>query len=247
MFALALATTLNLALAGANDTVLVIDLQAVDISKERAAILNNRIAQGMAARGFEVITQADIRTAASLETQKALAGCDEASASCLAELAQGFGARYVVSGTVGMLDKDAVVLQLSMLDTSQGKIIARDDVQSSSLSKVADDIPAAIARLTAPLVGTSTTPPPATSEQPLTLQAVLFPAGAAVAGVGAVVVGVAAVFGLIADNNLGDPARSGADKQGDLAQAPLILTGLIAGGALIVAGGAAVTFAVVSE
>lgn len=111
--------------------VLVLDLTASQPSVESiAAALGPVIArEAKLARGYEIITSGEIRSAMSQESAKQLAGCDDSS--CLAEVAEALDADLLVSGRVDLtttqpisdaetgepLEVSAPLLSLSLLNT----------------------------------------------------------------------------------------------------------------------------------
>lgn len=111
--------------------VLVLDLVASQPSVESvAAALGPVIArEAKQARGYEIITSGEIRSAMSQESAKQLAGCDDSS--CLAEVAEALDADLLVSGRVDLtttqpisdaetgeeVEVSAPLLSLSLLNT----------------------------------------------------------------------------------------------------------------------------------
>lgn len=192
--------------------VLLLDLQAIDVSPDKVKLLSGRLAASMGNRGLEVLSRSDLRAMASLEADKSAVGCEEDSQSCMAEIAQALGARLVVSGQVGKLD-ETIILQLSLFDSQVGKAVSREEARGVSLTKLADEIPAVVDRLLTPVLGANTAAvvvaaPPETGGgiSPLVI------GGGAAAGVGFVAAGVLGGWALALDGTLGDAAVSGDDK-----------------------------------
>ena len=214
------------------------DLTAIDISPDKVKLLVGKLAASMGNRGLEVITGADLRTMANLEADKAAAGCDEASASCLAEIAQALGARLVVSGQVGSLD-DNIFLQLSLFDANAGRAVARQESRGKTLTSLADGIPELVDRLLAPILGAPTSvAPPVAATAPLSP---LVPAGAvtlAVGGLGALALGG---WALALNSSLVDADTKGDDKQFAYDNGAFIVIGAGAG-AVVAGAGAAILF-----
>ncbi|MDP2341219.1 MAG: hypothetical protein Q8O67_09690 [Deltaproteobacteria bacterium] len=219
--------------------VLLMDLAPIDISPEKVKLLVGKLAAAMGNRGLEVITGADLRTMAGLEADKAAAGCDEGSASCLAEIASALGARLVVSGQVGALD-DNIFLQLSLFDAQAGRAVAREESRGKTLTAVADTIPELVDRMLIPILGaktttTTTAPPPAPAGS------MLVPVGGALlaaGGVGAVVLGG---WAFTLNETLVKRDAKGTDKQFAYNNGVYVVVG--AGASAVVAGvGGAVLF-----
>lgn len=127
---------------------MILDLKTIDVSADKVKILEARLAQVVASRGFDVITGADLRNMLDLEAEKVDAGCT-ANDTCLAEIASARGTRLVISGQVGELDKETLFLQLALYDGTASRTVARDEVTGNSLGKLANAIPTAVDRLLA--------------------------------------------------------------------------------------------------
>jgi TolB-like protein len=105
-------------------TVAVLDLVDKGGGSELAVNMGQAIAAELGGLGpFEVVSSEDIRRMISVTIEKQMAGCEDAT--CLAEVGGALGARYIVSGTLAVLD-DQLVLTLQLMDMSQNKVIARE-------------------------------------------------------------------------------------------------------------------------
>lgn len=93
---------------------------------------------------FKVVSAAELQTLLGLERQKALLGCNEASSSCMSELADAMGARFVVSGTVTRLG-EALQLNLQALDTRRAQALGRSTRIATSLEVLRSQLPFAVA------------------------------------------------------------------------------------------------------
>lgn len=138
--------------------------------------LTEAMVNEVSARGFfQVISQNDIRTMLGQERQRQMLGCSE-QGSCLTELSDAIGARFVLSGTLAKLG-DAYQLTLTTLDTVKAQPLGRSTRLANDLGALRAQLPYAVAEATAtPL------PPPPSKVLPISLMA---------AG------GAAAVFGLV--------------------------------------------------
>ncbi|MFL5322074.1 MAG: hypothetical protein ACJ790_20600 [Myxococcaceae bacterium] len=122
---------------------------------------------------FKSVTSKDVQTLLGVERQKQLVGCNDASSSCLSELAGALGAPYVLSGSVSKLGS-AIQLTLQMLDVGKAQTVARAIRIANDVDSLRATIPWALAE------ATGTPPPPLPSK---------LPAMSLVIGGGAVLVG----------------------------------------------------------
>ena len=122
---------------------LVLDVASADpadVNKGQGETLSSYIA-GRAARfaSLEVVSSADLRDLAKLEGEKQAAGCDEASASCLAEIAGALGADFVLSTRAGKLDA-VYVVSLQLFDARVATAEGRGSVQGWTLAELPEKI-----------------------------------------------------------------------------------------------------------
>ncbi|MCC7070291.1 MAG: hypothetical protein IT383_03150, partial [Deltaproteobacteria bacterium] len=118
--------------AASKPTVLVLDLEPAGVSKDDAHFVTAEIARTLAEPAtVNVLSAADLRRLASLESDKQAMGCE--AQSCLAELANAMGAEYVVFGTVGRIDEQ-FMLEVSLFAAVAARPVGRRDVKASSLS-----------------------------------------------------------------------------------------------------------------
>jgi TolB-like protein len=101
---------------------------------------------------FEVTSQKDIATALGIERQKQLLGCSTEASTCMTELADAFGARFVLTGSITKLG-DVYQLNLQTQDTSKTQTLGRATRLANDLVSLRNVLPFAIAEATA-------TPPP---------------------------------------------------------------------------------------
>src|SRR5947208_529141 len=81
------------------DRVLVADVKGDNVDAAALAVIRDAVTTALANEGVEVVSFADARNLADVDASKAGVGCDTASASCQAELAQALGARFIVFGS----------------------------------------------------------------------------------------------------------------------------------------------------
>jgi hypothetical protein len=127
--------------------ILIMDLQhSEDVKPDVARTLTELVTSEVSSReGVRTLAGADIRNMLELEGEKQAMGCD-IDASCLAEVANAMGARFVVFGRVSTLG-GLIVLTMNMLDAERSQALARTTVQASSLDKLVPELPGAVDKL----------------------------------------------------------------------------------------------------
>lgn len=223
--------------------VFVLDLKPVGVAPEKAQILSARLAQTFVQQGLQVVTSADLRHLADLEAERMALGCDDATATCIAEIANALGARFVVNGQVGQLDTDRLFLQVSLFDAQQGRAIAREEAGGSSFGALDDAVPAVVARL---LSGTMLQP---SSSAAVAARgpAPLVVAGGIVGGVGGVGLVGGAFWGSAINRTLGKADGAPADKVKALDQRLPALITLGSAAVVTVVGAALLVVGLVQE
>lgn len=185
--------------------------------------------------GATSVNSAELRSLTSMESTRQSAGCTETS--CLGELADALGARYIVSGDVGRLEAHYVV-NLTLFDAEEGASRGRRSVEVSSLDHVADELRPAVNELLAPLGGIPL------QERPTSM---LVPVGGVVTGVGALALGTGVVLALLADRTASTPAETVDDKNAAVNQGRVMLLVAGAGGVVVLAGAGVMLAGAVSE
>lgn len=217
--------------------VLVLDLRFEEVPESTARIVRDEIAvdMGRDAR-LDVLSTEDLRSAVSVEAEKKALGCDESS--CLTEMGQALGARYIVHGSVAQLGKTTII-HLNLFDTEANRSVARETAEAKSPDDLLPELRAALARIRARMLGAPAAPAMAvTSEGGWSALGMV---GAAVAGGGLLVLGVGGVMMGLAAPAFYDVTpppegptpeeRVGAQGQGQIG------TGLLLGGLLVGAVG----------
>lgn len=142
---------LLIVLATAQPKAVVLELKSTDVAPEQAALLTGLLTTELG-NALEVVSAPGL-------------GCQDAS--CAPEIAGALGARVVVFGDVGKLGA-RYVANLSAYDSKEQKVGARASLQGATLEALADGLPAAVAKLTAPLApasaGRARTPAPGAVE-----------------------------------------------------------------------------------
>jgi hypothetical protein len=199
-----------------------------DADGARTAQLTGELAAAAAARfsSYRVITGADLQNVADLESQRQVAGCDEGSTSCLAELAGAMGARLVLFGDLGKLG-DTTIVSLNLFLSDQAQSAGRETIRIKNLDELPDAVDAAVARLLGAEV------PKAAG---VGGGAVI---GGVVAGAGVVVGAVGVVLAGTQNDVLANADSSGEQKSGAFALGHAFLWGGLATGVALVGGGVA--------
>ncbi|MCC7072164.1 MAG: hypothetical protein IT383_12625 [Deltaproteobacteria bacterium] len=219
--------------------VLVLDLQAENVPESTARILRDEIAVdlGRDAR-LDVLSTEDLRRVVSVEVEKKALGCDEQS--CLAEMGQALGARYIVHGSVALLGS-TTIMHLNLFDTAENRSVTRETAEAKNADQLLPALRAALARVRGRMLGEPGAPAMSVHED-------AGPSGLAIAGgvtggLGVVTLGVGAVLmGLATPTfyNMTPPPEGPAPEDRVAAQGQGQLgTGLLVGGALIGAIGGA--------
>lgn len=178
---------------------LVVGVEGLGVDEKIVKLLDGTVAAAFAESGaFDVISQADLQRMLAIEEQRALVGCDD-DGSCFAEIAGALGARYVVHGRVGGLDR-TVVLQLSVFDAQIARTEVGREVRGPSFDVVAEKIPGAVRAMVGELTGA---PLPAPAEP--AVDAGLLWTGAALAAGGVLLALPAAAVAVWADQELAKP------------------------------------------
>lgn len=90
---------------------------------ERASVWSERFVEVLRRGGrLDVTSAADIQHLLGVERQRALLGCDGAATSCLAEIANAFGAEALLVGSITRSGADDFVVALKVLRTATGKV-----------------------------------------------------------------------------------------------------------------------------
>lgn len=128
-----------------------------------AQAMNDAITQEVARRGFfEPVSSSELRTLLSVDRQKQLLGCSEGQ-SCLAEVADALGSRFILSGTLATLG-DSYQLSLQVLDSTRAQPLGRSVKLAKDVEQLRAVLPYAVAEACAiPL------PAPPSKVLPLTL------------------------------------------------------------------------------
>jgi hypothetical protein len=120
---------------------LVLDLEQGSATAEEASLLTERVAAALAEAGFDIVTAADLRDLVELEAQReAFEDCD--TSSCMSEIADALGTRFIVSGRLGKLGTERV-LQLKLFDAQDARAAAREEVTAHHMGGLAAQVESA--------------------------------------------------------------------------------------------------------
>lgn len=126
---------------------LILDVQSGDLEQSQRDLLTATLAtRATRFAALDVISSMELRQLADLRADQAATGCDDASASCMAELANALGAELVLSTRAGKLDAVTVVT-LQLFDVKKATAEGRASVQGWSLPEVTDQLGLALDEL----------------------------------------------------------------------------------------------------
>lgn len=224
--------------------ILVMDLERSEgVAADVVATLESVVALEVSrAVKLRTLSGTDLKNMLALEGEREAMGCE--GDSCLAQIANALGARYVVFGRLGLLERE-LVLQLQLLDAEKGAPVAREQVSARTSRGLAQLVPFAVRSLLSTLGAEVIARPEIDEDEGSPLGTLLLIGGGAAAAVGAAVVGmgVLALGGggggmlLLVD----DPEARNLARIGFIAGLPVAAVGallLVAGG--VVAGGSLV-------
>ncbi|MFT3709989.1 MAG: hypothetical protein QM817_20345 [Archangium sp.] len=131
-------------------TMLVMNLETNDDAKALSPVASQDLAFRLQSPTLHVLTQADITAALGRERQAEILGCDKEQGSCLIELGQALGSRYIVSGRLDKLGAH-VVFMASVFDAQANTVLirAREEFDApealpATTKKIADTLLGAI-------------------------------------------------------------------------------------------------------
>lgn len=154
----------------ASRTILVLDLKSADAERERARAFATVITHTLddELSDATVYSGRDLARLADLEGEKSSVGCDVEENSCLSELADAMGARFVVYGTLSALGGSRFV-ELTVIDMEAARPVDRVLVKSAGVDELADklarELPS-VARALSVAMGTAHVPAPPKIEAP---------------------------------------------------------------------------------
>ncbi|MDP2339963.1 MAG: hypothetical protein Q8O67_03310 [Deltaproteobacteria bacterium] len=189
-----------IAAAPAPERLFVFDLKTEGVDAKLVSVLEQALVEEADAAGYDAVSGDELRALLDVEATKQLTGCvDEA---CLAEIADGMGARVLLSGSVTRVAGRTSVA-LTLFDSHKAKVLARESFEVTQSAKARDEIRPAARRLLGVDAETSALP------------TVLVTTGSIAAAVGAVVVvvGVVPLVGALNNQEVAssatDPAAAG--------------------------------------
>ena len=171
----------------------------VKVDRELANFFAEELARALRDNGVPVVTAAEISTVLGLERQKALLGCSDEKASCLAELGNALGCDGTLLVNVALLD-GSYQANIKVLSTRDGSTLVETAVHSDSSKGFVHELAAAGERIATGLARRS----PATARQRAWIPAI---AGAAVAAGGAACLGLASARASALDAELAARAQ----------------------------------------
>ena len=214
--------------------VLVLDLRADDVPDSTARIIRDEITVVMSRdERLDVMSSEDLRRVVTVEAEKNALGCSN-DESCLAEIGQALGARYIVHGSVAVLGSSTII-HLTLVDTDAGRAVARETAETKTTDELLPLLRAALGRVRARMLGEA--PPTPAPQAGLSGLATLglVAGGAGVLGLAAGGAMMAAAWPAFA--NPAPPPEGPAPDEREAAQ------GLGQAGTLVLAAGAVVAAA----
>lgn len=140
----------------------------VQVNADLGGYAEDRLAQRLTARGYQVTTPADLETVLGLERQRQLLGCND-DVACYAELSAALGVPVVIAGRLTKLG-NRLELDLRVIRQRDGRVVANDSRGTNDEAKLGDlitEAAEALARqLGAPEVLAVEKPPEAPKEPP---------------------------------------------------------------------------------
>ena len=131
---------------------------------------------------LNTMTGSDVKRILELEITKTAAGCDDTT--CMTEIAEALGARYVINGRVGELGEQKI-MTLSLFDTEANASLERIQIQDENLEGLTTQMKTSLVKLIAPITPVSVDLSKASYAAPLWTTSFI------VAGVATVVIGAA--------------------------------------------------------
>lgn len=147
---------------GAAPKVLMPDWTRVEVSAELSTFYAAHLAQALRAKGFEVVTAAELGTLLGMERQRQLLGCSTDASSCFTEFGNALGCDGTVVVTLAKLD-DTLQANLKVLSTRTGGVLAETSVEANSQKRLMSELVDAarvLARAFEEPVAVTSAPPP---------------------------------------------------------------------------------------
>jgi len=192
--------------------------------KESAALLQSKLVSVMQKdQRFTTLDINDINKRIELESQRALFTKDCDVNSCLTEISEAYGARYIVHGRFGRLGS-STILSLQLYDAEKGKSVSRSDRSA----KDAGEIFKALEEITDELVSQEfgvLVPLEQKRDESLSALSIV---GIGVVSVSALAVAVTGVLTGVYESRIQDPQASVEAKEEALVIAPRVEIGLVA-------------------
>src|SRR5688572_6854494 len=130
--------------------ILVYNLRNDGVDPNRASLIRDSITTELSNDGrVDVVSVEEMRRVMQVQGDQAEAGCDVNSASCQAEIAQALGARYLLSGNVGVLG-DLTIINISVTDMTNAATLSRKQIEVRAVNEIPAAIRASVPDLVAP-------------------------------------------------------------------------------------------------
>jgi TolB-like protein len=195
--------------------VLVLPLEPIDVKADTARVITELVTDTYAQiPDFNVVSADEIKRLVELEGDRAQAGCDTNSASCLAELAGALGARYVVFGTVGRLG-ELTIINLHLFDADNAESMQRHVIRTTEIETLPEKLEQVVLGRAAPV-------PDDVPEKDDGAAWMLRMGGISAATAGLVGLGASVVGLFMVETTLASPSSPPSDKETALVAYPFV-------------------------
>lgn len=136
---------------GARERLIVLDVHSTIeglSASTRAGLLHALVGECQAQTRLEVTSAEELRAALDLEADRQKIGCKDAS--CATEIADAYGARYVLFTSIARLGT-SWSLTASLFDSQQARVVGRGMTRAGSVTQLADGLGAAVMESLGPL------------------------------------------------------------------------------------------------
>jgi hypothetical protein len=129
------ALVLTLVAAAPPERLFVTEVRGDD--EELATALERAIVEEAAALGYDSMSTAEVQSLVDVETRRQMAGCDDDDTSCLAEIAEGLGARKTITSSLAKIGA-RYILSMTLLDSVQARVVRRERAESEDPAELLD-------------------------------------------------------------------------------------------------------------
>lgn len=113
-------------------------------TRARQALLQGIVLEAQRWDALDTTSVAELRAAMKLVTEREQAGCD--GGTCAAEIADAFGARYVIFSVLSRLGS-VYSLQISLFDSDDARVIGRAAARGATVAQLEEALPGAMTQV----------------------------------------------------------------------------------------------------